>query len=80
MDRGTRFVLVPCIAVVLAFQSEEAAPCLIVLANDLLRRSGADSSDILLVDLWVPVELQVVLVLLTMEVVDFIPKLRAVDS
>jgi hypothetical protein len=62
------------------FQSEKTAPCFIVLADDLLRRSGADERDILLVDSRVPVEPQVVPVLLMMKVVDFIPKLRTIDS
>jgi hypothetical protein len=62
------------------FQSEKTAPRLIVLADDLLRCRGADQWYVLLVDSRVPVEPQVVLVLLAVEVVDFIPQLRTIDS
>lgn len=62
------------------FQSEEAAPCFVVLANDLLHRSGANERDIPLVGLRVPVQLQIVAVLLAVEVVDFIPEFPAVHG
>ena len=62
-----------------ALQRKKRTPCFIVLANDLLRRSGADERDILLVGLWAPVQL-LVTVLLAVEVVDFIPKLHTVNS
>lgn len=54
-------------------QCEETAPRFVVLADDLLGRSGADSCDILLVDLRVPVELQIALILSAVQVVDLVP-------
>jgi hypothetical protein len=62
-----------------ALQRKKRTPCFIVLSNDLLRRSGANERDIPLVGLWIPVELQIVLVLLTMQIIDFVPELRAIN-
>jgi hypothetical protein len=61
-----------------ALQHEKRTPSFIVLADDLLRRSGANEWDILLVGLRVPVQLQVVAVLLAVDVVDLVPELRGV--
>jgi hypothetical protein len=74
LDRGWEFSIS-----LHAFQCQEGTPCFIVFANDLLCRSGSNEWDILLVNLWVPVQFQVVTVLLTMQVVDLVPELRAVD-
>jgi hypothetical protein len=74
LDRGWKLTIL-----LHTLQLEEATPCLIVLANDLLRRGGANERDILLVGLRVRVQLQVVAVLLAVEVVDLVLELRAVD-
>jgi len=75
LDRGWKLTIL-----LHALQREKRTPCLVVLTNDLLCRSGANEWDILLVGLRVPVEPQVVPVLLMMKLVDFIPKLRTIDS
>jgi hypothetical protein len=62
------------------FQSEEAAPCFVVLSGDVLRRSRANERDILLVGLRVPIQLQAVDVLLAVKVVDFIPEFPGVHG
>ena len=75
LDRGRKLTIL-----LHALQRKKRTPCFIVLSNDLLRRSRANERDILPVDLRVPVQLQVVAVLLAVKVVDLVPEPRAVHG